>query len=87
MLNRIRWWFSPFKWARRLMARTLRRDAGTYEAYRSDVAMLLRDRYGITDCETRNRAADDLLGLIFTERAQGFGPMSPAIIAPQAEVS
>jgi len=33
--------------------------------YVANIAMLLHDRYGITDYETRNRAAEDILILIF----------------------
>ena len=33
--------------------------------YISNIAMLLHDRYGITDYKTRNRAAVDILKLIF----------------------
>jgi hypothetical protein len=33
-------------------------------AYRSNVAMLLSDRYGMTDHETSNRAAKEILALI-----------------------
>jgi len=35
------------------------------DGYVSNVAMLLHDRYGITDYETRNKAADDIIHLIF----------------------
>jgi len=47
------------------MAARLGRDPGTYIAYRAGVAMLLHDQYNITDFETRNRAAADILALVF----------------------
>jgi hypothetical protein len=37
---------------------------GMEAAYRSNVAMLLHDRYGITDHRTRNAAASEILALI-----------------------
>ena len=48
----------------RLQFRTLLRDPDMEVTYRSNVAMLLNDRYGITDHETRNRAAAEILSLI-----------------------
>ena len=41
------------------------KDDGLVEGYVANVAMLLHDRYGITDCDQRNRAAEDILQLIF----------------------
>ena len=51
--------------ARRTMAYAFATDPGLSDAYRSNVAMLLCDRYNITDHQTRNRAAKDILDLIF----------------------
>lgn len=47
------------------MAKHLREDEGLMIGYQANVAMLLHDRYGITDHETRNQAAKDILHLIF----------------------
>lgn len=52
------------KEAREFMAKKLE-DKGLRIGYVSNIAMLLHDRYGITDYETRNRAAEDILNLIF----------------------
>jgi hypothetical protein len=54
-----------FPKARRTMAKALRDDESLRIGYVSNVAMLLHDRYGITDHETRNRAAEEILELIF----------------------
>ena len=54
-----------FQKARRTMAKKLRDDEGLRLAYVANVAMLLHDRYGITDYEPRNKAANDILTLIF----------------------
>lgn len=45
-------------------------DQGLYESYKANVAMLLNDRYGITDHATRNAAADDILNLLFPANEQ-----------------
>lgn len=34
-------------------------------AYVANIAMLLHDKYGITDMETRNKAGDDIVRLVF----------------------
>jgi len=54
-----------FKKARMKMSRALASDDGLMFGYQSNVAMLLHDRYGITDHDTRNKAAKDILTLIF----------------------
>ena len=38
---------------------------GLKHGYISNIAMLLHDRYGITDWDTRNKAGEDILKLIF----------------------
>jgi len=53
------------KKARKTISDALKRDAGLKIAYVSNVAMLLHDRYGITNMKTRNQAAEDILKLIF----------------------
>ena len=40
-------------------------DSGFEEAYIANIAMLLHDRYGITDYNIRNKAGKDVLDLIF----------------------
>jgi len=56
---------NDFAEARRTMARHLKEDEGLRIGYEANVAMLLHDRYGITDHETRNKAAKDILRLVF----------------------
>ena len=53
------------KHAREVMRKALEQNAGLKLGYVSNVAMLLHDRYGITDYEQRNQAAEDILKLIF----------------------
>lgn len=56
---------NEFVLARQAMAKHLREDEGLRIGYQANVAMLLHDRHGITDHEARNKAADDILRLIF----------------------
>jgi len=56
---------NKFQKARETMARFLKKDEGLRETYRANVAMLLHDRYGITDHVKRNQAAEDILVLVF----------------------
>ena len=51
--------------ARETMCKALEQDEGLKLGYVSNVAMLLHDRYGITDYDQRNQAAEDILKLIF----------------------
>lgn len=53
------------KRARKIMRKTFEKDANFFETYISNIAMLLHDRYGITDVIERNKAARDILRLIF----------------------
>ena len=53
------------KHARETMCKALEQDEGLKIAYVSNVAMLLHDRYGITDYDQRTQAAEDILKLIF----------------------
>lgn len=53
------------KQARKAMAEAFRKDPQFRDAYVANVAILLNDRYGITDHETRNRAGDEIVRLIF----------------------
>ena len=50
--------------ARKVMREALK-DEDLRWSYISNIAMLLHDRYGITDYETRNQAAEDILNLLF----------------------
>lgn len=54
-----------FARARKSMSNALKRDKGLRQGYEASIAMLLHDRYGITDYELRNQAARDLIDLIF----------------------
>ena len=56
---------TPFQKARGVMGRKLKTDEDLREGYRSNIAMLLHDRYGITSHRRRNQAAEDILNLIF----------------------
>jgi hypothetical protein len=51
--------------ARQEIASAFYSDEAFYNCYVANVAMLLNDRYGITDRETRTLAANDILKLIF----------------------
>lgn len=51
--------------ARRQMAMALSEDDGLRQGYTANIAMLLSDKYGITDHDQRNRAAADILKLVF----------------------
>jgi len=42
-------------------------DPGLLATYQANVAMLLHDRYGVTDFDQRNEAAVDVLRLIFLD--------------------
>jgi len=53
------------KKARKVMRKALEKDGSLLVGYVSNIAMLLHDKYGITDYEKRNRAAKDILKLIF----------------------
>jgi len=53
------------KKARKVMRKAFERDGGLLVGYVSNIAMLLHDKCGITDYEKRNRAAKDILRLIF----------------------
>ena len=52
---------------RRAIANTFARDPDFRKTYVDNVAMLLHDRYGITDPDTRNRAGDEIIKLIFED--------------------
>ncbi len=65
------------------MSEHLRKDEDLRLAYEANVAMLLHDRYGITDFETRNRAALDVLNLLF----DNVGETPVAISMTQHRVS
>lgn len=56
---------NKFARARKTMSKALKNDEGLLWGYQSNIAMLLHDRYGITDYQTRNAAASDLIELIF----------------------
>ena len=41
------------------------KDDNFRETYVSNIAMLLHDKYGITDMAVRNRVANDIMAVIF----------------------
>ena len=54
--------------ARLIMANAFEADPHFKYGYIANVAMLLHDRYGITDLEKRNKAAEEILDLIFEDK-------------------
>ncbi len=57
--------------ARKVIREAFEKDTepgGLKHGYISNISMLLHDRYGITNYETRNEAAKDILKLIFWDR-------------------
>ena len=54
-----------FQKARETVSKTLKKDEGLCYGYQSNIAMLLHDRYGITDHKIRNDAAKDIIELVF----------------------
>ena len=57
---------TKFQKARQVMGKILENDEDLYFGYQSNVAMLLHDRYGITEHKERNEAAKEILSLIFS---------------------
>ena len=51
--------------ARKVIGDALKEDKGLKWGYISNIAMLLHDKYGITNYSQRNRAAEDILRLVF----------------------
>lgn len=51
--------------ARKIISDAFKEDPDFKFGYQSNIAMLLYDRYGVTDYDTRNAIADDILKLIF----------------------
>ena len=56
---------SSVKKARETMRTAFDADPDFKMGYISNIAMILHDHYGITDYDKRNRAAEDILKLIF----------------------
>lgn len=56
---------TPVADARKTIAKAFEADPDFRDGYVANVAMLLHDRYGITDYDTRNKAGDDIVRLIF----------------------
>ena len=56
---------NEFAKARKTMAKHLMNDEGLYLGYQANIAMLLHDHHGIANIDKRNKAADDILRLIF----------------------
>ncbi len=55
------------KRARKVMRDAFAADPGFRLSYQANIAMLLCDRYGITDHDKRNTAASDVIALVFGE--------------------
>ncbi len=51
--------------ARKTIADAFKDDPDFRQGYVSNVAMLLHDQFGITDYETRNKAGDAIVRLVF----------------------
>ena len=57
---------NEIKRARETMRLAFEEDKDFEQGYISNIAMLLYDRYNITDYDTRNQAAKEILQLIFS---------------------
>ena len=57
--------------ARKIFKEEFEKSEGFRMGYQANIAMLLHDRYGITDYKTRNAAANDIMAVIFD--AKDFG--------------
>jgi len=53
------------KEARDSIAAAFKADPDFRRTYVDNIAMLLHDRYGIIDIDTRNQAGDDIVRLVF----------------------
>lgn len=76
---------NEFAKARRLMAKYLHEDDGLRQGYVANVAMLLHDRHGIKNTEKRNKAAEEILDLIFGkdyEETKSNSGSTPRYMAP-----
>jgi len=51
--------------AREIFKDHFEKDEDFRRVYKDNIAMLLHDRYGITNYKTRNEAADDIMRVIF----------------------
>ena len=51
--------------ARKIFKKAFEENEGFRIGYQANIAMLLYDRYGIIDMEERNRAANDIMAVIF----------------------
>ena len=57
--------------AREQMCKAFKTDEDFRRSYVDNIAMLLHDRYGIIDYEKRNKAANDIMELIFCSQGGG----------------
>ena len=53
------------KLARKIFKEHFEEDENFRYVYKANIAMLLYDRYGINNCKTRDKAADDIMAVIF----------------------
>ncbi len=57
--------------AREQMCKAFKADEDFRQTYVANIAMLLHDRYDIIDWEKRNKAAEDIMDLIFCSQGGG----------------
>lgn len=75
--------------ARETIARGFKEDEQFRYGYQANIAMLLYDRYGITNYDERNHAANDILELIFGEASEACirkGEKEPIPISSRFEI-
>lgn len=51
--------------ARKTIRDAFEKDPDFKQGYKANIAMLLHDHHGITDFDKRNKAAEDILELVF----------------------
>ena len=51
--------------ARKIFKKSFEKDDNFRDSYQANIAMLLYDRYGITEYKRRNQAANDIMKVIF----------------------
>ena len=59
---------NSFSFARKIFKEHFEGDDNFRDVYVANIAMLLYDRYGITDYKDRNQAAYDIMDVIFDAR-------------------
>jgi len=67
--------------AREVFKKSFENDEDFRNGYQANIAMLLHDRYGITDYVTRNEAANDIMAVIFDTK-----DIKPVISDPKNKI-